>query len=175
MKLDLGCGSRKQPGFEGVDHHPFEGVDHVLDLRQRWPWDDSSVDEVHSSHFVEHLTNPERVHFWNELYRVLKPGKFENGQPVGGTARIIVPNWSHASAYGDPTHQWPPFSEWAVLYLDKQWRAGNAPHTDLTCDFLYITGGSWDEWLATRHEKTFAMQRYTNSCRELFFTLVKRD
>ena len=75
LKLDIGCGKNKAPGFHGVDSLDFEGVDTVLDVRQTpWPWEDNSVDEVHSSHFVEHLTNPERVKFWNELYRVMKKG-----------------------------------------------------------------------------------------------------
>lgn len=167
LKLDLGCGKNKcAPDFVGVDSIAFPGVEQVVDLRQPWPWVDGEVDEVHSSHTVEHFTNVERVHFWNELYRVLKPG---------GTARIVVPNWSHACAYGDPTHQWPPMSEWAALYLNKAWRDANAPHVGLTCDFDYGTAGSWDQWLETRNPETkqFAMLRYVNSHRDLIFNLTK--
>ena len=56
FKLDLGCGKNKQAGFVGVDERAFEGVDVAHDLRRPWPWSDSSVDEVHCSHFLEHLT-----------------------------------------------------------------------------------------------------------------------
>jgi hypothetical protein len=167
VKLDFGCGKNKQPGFIGVDSLAFEGVDIVADLRQPWQWADDSVDEVHSSHFVEHLTNPERVHFWNELGRVLKKG---------ATARIITPHWSNACAYGDPTHQWPPMSEWAAYYLNKDWRDVNAPHAPLTCDFDFVIGGGWDSWLETRSmdTKMFAMSKYINSYRDLIFTLTKK-
>jgi hypothetical protein len=167
LKLDLGCGKNKAPGFRGVDVSPFDGVDEVADLRKKWPWRDNTVDEVHCSHFVEHLTSPERLHFWGELYRVLK---------VGATARIITPNWAHSRAYGDPTHQWPPVSEWTALYLNKGWRDANAPHVPLGCDFDFTTGGTWDNWLETRPMDTrvFAMQRYINSCSDIFFTLTKR-
>lgn len=167
LKIDIGCGKSKQAGFIGVDSIAFEGVDIVHDVREPWPWQDDTVEEVHSSHFVEHLTGPERVKFWNELHRVMKKG---------ATARIITPHWSHACAYGDPTHQWPPMSEWAVYYLNKGWRDVNAPHTALTCDFDYTVGGSWDGWLETRNQETkvFAMQHYANSYRDLIFTLTKR-
>lgn len=168
LKLDLGCGTRKQEGFEGIDIIGFKGVDRCVDLRQTpWPWEDGSVDEVFSSHFVEHLTGLERVTFFNELYRVLK---------VGAKATIITPNWSHACAYGDPTHQWPPISEWYLLYLNKAWREREAPHAPYTCDFDFVTGIGFDQWLLTRNDefKMFAAARYVNSQRDLHANLTKR-
>jgi len=169
LKLDLGCGKNKQEGFLGVDSISFEGVDVVTDLRKAWPWAENTVQEVHCSHFFEHLTQTERAHFWNELYRVLK---------VGAQARIISPHWSHSCAYGDPTHQWPPVSEWAVYYANKAWRDANAPHTNslLSCDFDFVVGASWDPWLEPRNQETkmFAMQHYVNSCRDVIFTVTKR-
>lgn len=128
IKLDLGCGKNKKPGFLGVDVLKFEGVDVECHLGlSRWPWADGSVEEVHASHFVEHLTAGQRIWFANELFRVLKPG---------GTATIITPHWNSPRAYGDLTHAWPPVSEWWFLYLSKSWRDVNAPHnTDYTCDF----------------------------------------
>jgi len=67
-------------------------------------------------------------------------------------------------------------SEWAVYYLNKQWRDTNAPHVPLTCDFDFVVGGSWDAWLETRNMETrmFAMGRYINSYRDLIVTLTKR-
>jgi hypothetical protein len=190
LKLDLGCGKNKQAGFIGVDSIAFDGVDTVLDLTSRdikvynsdgvptawagsiipfkpWPWPDDSVEEVFSSHFVEHLTGTERIHFFNELGRVMKKG---------AKATIITPDWSHACAYGDPTHQWPPMSSWYPLYLNKVWRDQNAPHVGYTCDFDWSHGASWDEWLNSRNGemKMFAMARYINSARDLHINLVKK-
>jgi hypothetical protein len=175
LKLDIGCGKNKATGFHGVDQHAFEGVDTVLDVRVApWPWADESVGELHSSHFVEHLTSLERVTFFNEAYRVLM---------WAGTVRIITPNWSHECAYGDPTHQWPPLSGWVARYLQKAWRVRNAPHTDAeqtkgfgyTCDFDWRISGTWDGWLKDRsnEEKAFWMQRGVNSTLELIIDLVK--
>ena len=167
IRLDIGCGKTTPEGWEGVDAIDF-GQKHVHDVRKGLPWlQDNSVDEVRSSHFVEHLTGAERIPFFNELWRVMKPG---------ATALIVTPNWSHSCAYGDPTHQWPPMSQWYPLYLHKEWRAANAPHASFTCDFDHVIAGSWDQVLEIRNGeyKQFAMNHYTNAWRDLIVTLTKR-
>lgn len=167
LKLDLGAGKRTREGFLGVDIRSFDGVDIIADLSQDWPWADNSVDEINSSHFVEHLTGNQRIHFFNEMYRVMKKG---------ATAFIATPDWSNDCAYGDPTHQWPPLSRWYPLYLNKEWRDREAPHVGYTCDFDYVIGGSWDEWLSVRNQEFqfFATSHYTNALRDLCVTLTKR-
>ncbi|MEQ1580916.1 MAG: methyltransferase domain-containing protein [Steroidobacteraceae bacterium] len=175
LKLDIGCGKNKKPGFHGVDAISFDGVDTVMDVRSgKWPWDDASVEEVHCSHFVEHLTAQERVHFVNELYRVLIPG---------GKCQIIVPHWNSNRAYGDPTHQWPPVSEMWFYYLDKGWRAGNAPHTDsefnptgFNCDFAATWGYSLHGHLTTRNieYQQHAIQFWKEACQDTIATIVKK-
>jgi SAM-dependent methyltransferase len=174
IKLDLGCGPRKQAGFIGVDTIKFDGVDEVADLRESWPWADNSVDEVHSSHFVEHLDAKERVHFFNELYRVLKPG---------ASARIVTPHWSHERALGDPSHKWPPVCGWTYFYLEKSWRESNAPHVSgpgwYECDFSYTLAGSHDPndaYVAFRNLETkmVMMQRNINTTTDLIAVITKK-
>lgn len=168
VKLDLGCGKNKREGFIGVDCREFEGVDVVADLRQRWPWEDNSVDEVHCSHFVEHLTASERIHFVNELYRVLKPG---------AKAQIVVPHWNSHRAYGDLTHQWPPVSEMWFFYLNKGWRAVNAPHNDAyTCDFGASWGYSLRADLLTRNEeyRQHAVSNFKDAAQDIIATITKQ-
>lgn len=131
LRLDFGCGVRKKEGYHGIDIKPFPGVDTVLDAgTQPWPWGDNTVDEVYASHFIEHLTAQQRIHFVNEAYRVLKP----NGQ-----LNMVAPSWSSMRAYGDLTHQWPPVTQFWPLYLNREWRIvqQQAPHNDFyTCDFV---------------------------------------
>lgn len=168
MKLDLGCGKNKREGFIGVDSRPFEGVDIVADLRQPWPWDHGSIEEVHCSHFVEHLTAPERIHFANELHRVLKPG---------GKATLITPHWASSRAYGDLTHQWPPVSEMWLQYLNKEWRESQAPHNDTyTCDFDSTYGYGLHPWLLARNQdyQNHAVVYYKEAAQDLIATLTKR-
>lgn len=177
LKLDLGAGQNKREGFLGVDIRKFNGVDVVTDLRKKWPWPDNSVGEVHCSHFVEHLTAPERIHFVNELYRVLTPGS---------KATIITPHWASCRAYGDLTHQWPPVSEFWWYYLSKAWRLGteanqfkdaNAPHNDgYTCDFDCVWGYNIRPDIAARNQEyqQYAMANYKEACTDMMATLTKK-
>ena len=174
LRLDIGCGPNKRDGFHGVDAIAFKNVDTVLDIRQAWPWAEGSVDEIHCSHCIEHFDAPERVHVYNEMFRVLK---------VGGKATLIAPAWSSGRAYGDPTHKWPPISGFAFFYLLKSWRMQNAPHSDFehwplgyTCDFDVTWGfGLHPQVLARNQEyQQFALTFYTEAAQDIIATLAKR-
>ena len=168
MKLDFGCGMNVREGFEGVDIRDF-GQKHVVDLTLTWPWEDESVEEAHASHFVEHLGAAERVHFVNELYRVLVPA---------GKCQIITPHWASCRAYGDLTHKWPPVSEFWFYYLNKEWRAVNAPHNDgYQCDFEATWGYSLREDLAIRNLEfqQFALGNYKEAAQDIIAMLTKRN
>lgn len=175
LKLDFGCGPNKRDGFLGVDSIQFDGkVDVVFDLTQSpWPWEDSSVAEAHASHFVEHLTATQRITFVNELYRILAPG---------ASCQIIIPHWASCRAYGDPTHQWPPVSEFWFYYLSQEWRNGNAPHTDkkfypegFNCNFVATWGYSLNPSLHNfnQERQQFAIANYKEACSDIIATLVK--
>ncbi len=174
MKLDFGCGKNKREGFEGVDSIKFDGVDHVVDLTGKWPWEDNSVEEAHTSHFIEHLKAEERIHFANELYRVLKPG---------AKCQIVVPHWASCRAYGDMTHQWPPVSEFWFYYLSKDWRKANAPHDDVefnrkgySCNFESTWGYSMNPVLMSRNQEyqTYALQNHKEAAQDIIATLTKK-
>lgn len=174
LKLDLGCGGKKQEGFLGVDRIKFTGVDHVCDLTKPWPIADGIVDEVCSTHFVEHLTPPERCHFFNELWRVLKSE---------GKATIITPHWSTCRAYGDPTHQWPPMGEFFWYYLDRSWRTMEAPHTDkqylpwgYDCDFETTWGYGLAPPILQRSQdyQNYAVNHLREAVYDIHATLTKR-
>jgi hypothetical protein len=165
IKLDFGCGKSPRAGFEGVDSLDF-GQPHKVDLRKPWPWKDGTVEEAHCSHMIEHLTWPERVHFFNELHRVLIPE---------GKCQLILPHWASARYYGDPTHK-EPMSEFAFYYLDKNWRGDNAPHVGYTCDFNVTWGYSLHQSLLTRNQEyqQFALQNYKEAAQDIIATLTAR-
>jgi hypothetical protein len=167
LRIDLGCGTQKQDGFLGCDRRQFDGVDVVMELTGRWPWDDSTVDEARMSHVLEHFTGPQRVHIFNELYRVLKPG---------AAAMIITPYWASNRAYGDFTHLWPPVSEALYSYLSKSWRGLNAPDNDIkwnpdgyNCDFESDVRYTLHPEIASRDEKSrdTAITFYKEACQDL--------
>jgi hypothetical protein len=167
LKLDLGCGKKVEPGFIGVDSRAF-GQDIVTDLTARWPWDDGTVEEARACHFIEHLTAAQRIHFVNELHRVLVPG---------GKCQMIVPNWSSCRAYGDLTHQWPPVSEMWFYYLKKEWRDENAPHNEgYTCDFEATWGYGMHPTIAARNQEyqQHALTFFKEAAQDIVATLIKR-
>jgi ubiquinone/menaquinone biosynthesis C-methylase UbiE len=169
MKLNLGCGKDIKEGWLNVDRLLLAEGAVVHDLTTTWPWEDGSVEEVHCSHMIEHLTAPERVHFINELHRVLQ---------VGGKCTLIAPHWASCRAYGDMTHQWPPVSEFWFYYLSKEWRAVNAPHSTYTedVDFEATWGYGMHQALQTRNVEyqQFAMQNHKEAITDIFATLIKK-
>jgi len=73
VRIDLGCGNAKRPGFVGLDLYPVDEVDFVVDLtREPFPFDDDTVDEVFSAHFLEHIDEPN--HVFSEIGRVCRDG-----------------------------------------------------------------------------------------------------
>lgn len=96
ITLDLGCGQRKLSNAAlGIDlraHACVDIVGDVFDVLARLP--DSSVDQVVSSHFFEHLVDVPRL--LHECSRVVRPG---------GEIRVIVPYHSNPFFYSDPTHR----------------------------------------------------------------------
>lgn len=71
MKLNLGCGDKKREGFTNVDICGDPDV--RCDLSKfPWPFENQSVDEVFSEHFLEHVQDFEKIIY--EIHRILKPG-----------------------------------------------------------------------------------------------------
>lgn len=185
IRLDIGCGKNKREGFIGVDQFNIPGVDLLLNVVERydaghfkaWPWPDSTVEEVNCTHFIEHLTNFngkwERVHFFNELYRVMKPG---------AKCTLIFPHWSSNRYYGDPTHC-EPFSEMGFYYLSRTWRLQETPAVDVSynvngysCDFECTWGYSLHQTLLARNAEyqQFALQNYKEAAQDIIATLVAK-
>lgn len=168
--LDFGCGKNKRQGFKGIDNIAFDGVDVVMNIgKDKWQWEDESVDEAHASHFIEHLEAHERVHFINELYRVLKKG---------AKCTIIVPHWASMRAYGDLTHKFPPVSEFWFYYLSKEWRAVNAPHSQYneSVDFDAQWGHNLHPQVAERNieYQQFAINNFVGAALDIVATLTKK-
>lgn len=141
LKLNLGCGVHKMEGFKGVDISPDVKPDYCFDIRKTpWPFKDNSVDEVHCSHFLEHLDGMERISFFNELYRIMKaPYKDEDEVEIKSTARMITPAPFTHRYMQDPTHKFPMVVQEFYNYLSKDNRkAMGLEHYPLICDFQWM-------------------------------------
>ena len=113
IKVDIGCGGNKQPGFVGLDYRKLPGVDIVQDL-EKFPWSlpDECASLVVASHVVEHI-NPAHgifMKFMDEVWRILKPG---------GEFMIAAPYAGSPGYWQDPTHV-NPCSEMTWEYFDPK-------------------------------------------------------
>ncbi len=141
LKLDLGCGDNCRDGFSGVDLWPGPNVKYCVNLwfPDQWLiWQDSSVDEIHCSHVVEHIPTvwwgkneqgkyvhkivPDKADdkdlffvFFEQIHRILKPE---------ARATIIVPSATSDRGFQDSTHRrFIVQNTW--LYLSEDWRKAN--------------------------------------------------
>jgi SAM-dependent methyltransferase len=96
IRLNLGCGFNKWPGWVNVDAYDICEPDVVHDLEVvPFPWGNDSVDEIQAWHIFEHLRD-----WWpafTECARILKPG---------GRLEIRTPHESSRTAltYRDHHH-----------------------------------------------------------------------
>lgn len=135
VRIDLACGQRPREGFTGYDLNAPEtdSVKRLDLLRFPWPLASDSVDELHCSHFIEHIPMTETpdgrdmlLAFFDEAFRVLKPG---------GTMTVIWPALKSVRAFQDPTHRRFIPGE-TMGYLSAGWRKANSlDHYRVSCDF----------------------------------------
>jgi hypothetical protein len=99
VRLDIGCGFVKPPGFLGMDNcvgeasqirNEANAPDIVIDLNHaQWPLPDASCCEVRSSHFLEHS---HLDHVFQESARVLVDGGvFAFTVPYANSAEGMFP------------------------------------------------------------------------------------
>lgn len=147
LKLDLACGLNVCEGFEGVDLYGDKAKHKVDLLKFPWPFKDASVDELHCSHFLEHIHAREvedrdlaaslkagtfflgqdmLFAFMDEAYRILKPDSWMT---------VIVPSGRSNRAFQDPTHR-RFFVQETFLYFAEEWRKMNGlSHYRSNCNF----------------------------------------
>lgn len=73
IENDINIFKHKEVGGDVINHNVVNGL----------PFEDSSVQCIFSSHFIEHLTFEEAINFLKECHRVLRPG---------GILRIVCPD-----------------------------------------------------------------------------------
>ena len=96
LKLNLGCGEKRIPGYINVDKFGNPDIRHNLESFP-WPWKENTVSEILLIHVLEHLGKDIEIYFgiFKEIYRICKPG---------AKIKIVVPHFRHQFFYDDPTH-----------------------------------------------------------------------
>ncbi len=87
FKVHLGCGSKYFEGMINADANLLQRIDLWLDLKNRLPFPDGSVEFLYCSHTLEHLFPDDAIAVLREIRRVLADG---------GVARIAVPSFERA-------------------------------------------------------------------------------
>ncbi len=85
LKLNLGSGNSKSmqdAGYVNIDIHKTHHVDVVHDIEKRLPYEDNTVDEIYSSHSLEHCSMAAVPRMIDDWRRVLKSR---------GIIQVIVP------------------------------------------------------------------------------------
>jgi predicted SAM-dependent methyltransferase len=120
LKLHLGAGPVKLPGFLNVDINPMRRPDLWLDVRGGLPFRDSSVSFIYTSHTLEHFGMKDLARLLAECHRVLM---------VDGVLRIVVPDLRKAiKAYSERR------TEWFIDYPQKFQTPGGRFTNYIFCD-----------------------------------------
>lgn len=99
IELHIGCGTQRLDGYINIDKYKTSGAQ-INTSADKLSFGNNSVDEIYTSHMIEHLTLDEFNAALNEWYRVLR---------VGGKVEIRCPNFElyvREWLNGDETYRW---------------------------------------------------------------------
>lgn len=181
MRLNLGCGQNKLPGWVNVDHSEACRPDARVDLESLpWPWPDNSAEEVLLNHVLEHLGGDPALYIgiMKELWRVCRPG---------ATVTIVVPHPRSDDFLNDPTHVRAVTAEGLVLFSRKaneHWQREGSSNTPLALqhgidfDFVSVQTMLEEPWASERSAGRIddraldeAVLRYNNVIKQQTFVL----
>lgn len=172
IKLNLGCGYDKIPGYLNVDKMAICEPDQVVDLEGIWPFKSDSVEEIRAFHVLEHLGQDTDVFLglMKEMYRVCIDG---------AKIHIQVPHHDHWTFHADPTHVRKILPEGLKLFdqkLNREYAELKYANTALGiyCGVDYVLEKavpSFDEpWssrikneLIAQYDLNFAASHYNNA------------
>lgn len=187
MKLNLGCGFKKLPGFVNVDIQTECEPDMILDLEKvPWPFDTGSIEEVNMEHILEHVGAEVEVHrkIIQELYRICRHN---------ARVRIVFPYPRSDTYLIDPTHVRSFMVGTFEMYSKQKCKEYIVSKSHTTPLALYwnvdfkIEGGEkrlyphWEQELEkgkiSSSDIDFATMTYNNvvSEVELFLRVIKED
>lgn len=147
LRINLGSSDDHRPGFTCVDLALPDcktcNPPQQADLREQWPWADSTVAEIYAKDVAEHIGSGYRLKkkfrtdygsLGGVIDNVLTDVELApyNGmihflneahrvlQP-GGVMELIVPCFPGVAPFVDPTHGWPIWTSGSRYYFDERW------------------------------------------------------
>ena len=153
MKLNLGCGNWKLPGYVNCDLYD-PAADEKWDARAI-PLPDNSADEIYTSHVFEHFDYKEAFTVLEEWKRVLKPG---------GTVIIETPNF------------YTSCKEFVKLYEEGNWGQVNQIYGHFFSE-PYVSIGQVHKFMYTPEQMMWTLQTmgYVNIRQEPALRFIGRE
>ena len=177
MKLNIGSGAKRYPGYLNVDMDPGSNPDYIVNLeKDTFPFEDNSIDEVLAHHVLEHMGEG-FFHCIQELYRICKHG---------ATISVKVPHPRHDTFLIDPTHRRPiyphPLDMFSKLRNKRDLDAGGCEtpigfiyDVDLiVTHHTYVLDGYWQEQFQnfTEEQCEHAVRSFNNVILEIEMQLL---
>ncbi|WP_211609371.1 methyltransferase domain-containing protein [Paraburkholderia haematera] len=150
VRVDLGCGPMKRPGFIGIDRFPLPGVDITADLNKGIPLPEDSVDYLVASHSLEHFDDlPHVIH---EIHRVCKDRALVTIVAPYSATGLNLANPYHVQVFNEHTARFfTNAAETALQVADYDfpsainWGLASSDHSNwladlrlLKCEFFYM-------------------------------------
>ena len=142
LKVDIGCGINKHPGYIGIDTIDH-GQEYIRDINKGLPFADNTVSEINMSHYLEHINGEDVPFLFSEIYRVCHNGAtILIRLPHGNSVYADLP--LHLSKWNEETFKQFSNSNCLGLTLDKKynWTFGikNIERFDweLKCEYLIV-------------------------------------
>lgn len=147
VRLMIGSGPSQMDGWLATDLLPSRPDVVLLDAAEAFPFDDATVDRIHTEHMIEHVDHPIGAHMLAECVRILKPG---------GRIRLLTPDFERVIALATG-----PAAEVATLARDSNLRNGIDPAeaSDPTYAVNRLFSGYGHRFLYTESSLTRAMEK----------------
>jgi hypothetical protein len=180
LRLNLGCGSKRIPGYINVDKFGDPDLHFDLDTFP-YPWDDNSVSEIELHHVLEHLGQQTNTYLniIQELYRICQPG---------AKIHITVPHHRSDRFFHDPTHVRPITSVGLSMFSkqrNREWQAAGKAFTllalylDVDFELVKVNYTPSQVWIDRYPESAADIERllkeseiYSNLIKDVEITLI---
>ena len=143
MKIDLGCGYNKQPGYIGIDRFETPDANIVCDINEGIPLEDNTVEYVMASHFLEHVDDLMKT--MKEIYRVCKHKAIVCIAAPYHNTSLNMANPYHKQVFNEHTarfftkaeNEFIPEEEYVFPHA-RQWALGESDNRSLDIDFRCV-------------------------------------
>lgn len=103
LRLHLGCGDIRIPGYCNVDISATPAVDVVADISRLGCFADGRVAQIYACHVLEHFSHEDTKRVLDRWYRLLEPGgELQLSVPdMDRIVKVYIDNWQHFQTAGN--------------------------------------------------------------------------